>query len=361
MIDLLSYKLGKKAGGGGGSTNTAKLAPGLYETGAIELYQAGHYDAASKMLKTSWGELETNGAVAISEGPNLPDGVELNKYGFYFGIAYVYTIDNESVELLFNEDGSGSMTQAGELMELPSGTFIYGDHTIDMSALGGDISSVSKDGLSVNVMGMLMSIGDGTAKGTLYLPKFDDGTNFVFEGDLVIADEVTTFKDSTFCAQTLLTGVIIADSVTIGPVSMDLFKDCTNLTSVIIGNNITYISNSMFKNCSSLKNIKIPEGVVMICGDAFAQCDALINITIPNSVTIIENAAVCDCDNLRSVILGNGITTMADHIFDGCPKLEFVEYKGTVEQWNTIEKYKYWLRDTRVSYIQCADDQGSTI
>ena len=76
------------------SFNTGEdvLAPGLYETGAIALYEAGDVEAASAMMKTSWDDLVANGVIAVGEGAKLPEGAELNEYGFCYGVKTLHPL-----------------------------------------------------------------------------------------------------------------------------------------------------------------------------------------------------------------------------------------------------------------------------
>lgn len=65
------------------------------------------------------------------------------------------------------------------------------------------------------------------------------------------------------------------------------FRECTDLTSVIIGNNVTSIGFAAFSGCSKLASIVIPNSVTSIVDRAFYNCRSLTAITIPNSVTSI--------------------------------------------------------------------------
>ena len=91
------------------------------------------------------------------------------------------------------------------------------------------------------------------------------------------------------------------------------FSNCSSLTSITIGNNVTSIGAYAFSYCSSLTSITIPDSVTSIGDYAFSYCSSLTSITIPGSVTSIDNFAFYDCSSLTSVF-----------------------YKGTAEQWNTI-------------------------
>jgi len=69
------------------------------------------------------------------------------------------------------------------------------------------------------------------------------------------------------------------------------FRFINTLTSVVIPNGVTSISDSAFYSCRSLASITIPDSVTSIEADAFAQCNGFTSITIPNSVTSIGERA----------------------------------------------------------------------
>ena len=79
----------------------ATLAPGLYETGAIALYEAGDVEAASAMMVSSWDELEASGVIAVSEGVSI-ELPEMNKYGFYYGVPYSVSLGIDALSVTFN-------------------------------------------------------------------------------------------------------------------------------------------------------------------------------------------------------------------------------------------------------------------
>ena len=77
------------------------------------------------------------------------------------------------------------------------------------------------------------------------------------------------------------------------------------LTSLVIPNNITSISNYTFKNCSSLVSITIPDGVTSIGNFAFSGCRNLTSITIPANLTYIGNDAFESCNELMNIYISD--------------------------------------------------------
>ena len=96
-------------------------------------------------------------------------------------------------------------------------------------------------------------------------------------------------------------------TVTCGNILYGAFRNCSGLTSVNIGNNVTSIGN-----------------------EAFSYCSGLTSVTIGNGVTSIGDYAFSYCKGLTSVTIGNGVTSIGDYAFYGCGKLIEVYNKSTL-------------------------------
>ena len=73
--------------------------------------------------------------------------------------------------------------------------------------------------------------------------------------------------------------VIIPDYITYNGVKFSVtgigikaFEGCTELTSVTIGDNLTYISKSAFVGCSGLTSVTIGNKITTIAANAFSSC-----------------------------------------------------------------------------------------
>ena len=120
-----------------------------------------------------------------------------------------------------------------------------------------------------------------------------------------------------------------------------IIDNCSSLTSIIIPNSLTWIGNRAFEGCTSLKSITIPNSVTCIGERAFYYCTSLASVTIPNSVTEILDSAFADCDSLTAI-----------------------DYTGTKEQWEAINKGRvdfsgdyreYWKEDSNIRVVHCTD------
>ena len=108
------------------------------------------------------------------------------------------------------------------------------------------------------------------------------------------------------------------------------FRYCTSLTSIIIGNSVTSIGGYAFFGCTGLTNINIPNSVTSIGTFAFTDCNALTSATIGNSVTSIGSGAFCNCNSLTSATIGNSVTSIGGYAFAGCSSLTSITIPNSV-------------------------------
>lgn len=271
------------------------LAPGLYQPGAIALYETGDYEAASAMLRTSWDELISQETIFVDGGivyaelggieVVVPDLPEKNEYGFYYGVGYVISYGEPYFHLKFYKDGTIEFYQDGALADItPPGFAIYSENRIDATAVNLGIIEVINDGQGLaNEFGEILNLGEAG----------------ILNGDLVIPENegIVAIGDYAF-SSTSLNEVAIPDSVTsIGDCA---FEYCP-LTRIEIGNNITNIGIAAFANCGKLQDAIVLGEVTTISSYAFQNCYNLVTTTIPATVTNINEAAFSNCNNLRGV------------------------------------------------------------
>ena len=182
----------------------------------------------------------------------------------------------------------------------------------------------------------------------------------LFIGGYIDGYKVTAIGDKAFKNCSNFTSVTIGDSViTIGAWT---FSYCSNFTSITIPNSVTSIGSGAFARsekltsvyiydidawcnisfdgshanplCMAVKfylikdgspelitNLVIPNSVTTIGEYAFYCCSGLTSVTIPDSVTTIGKYAFADCYKLTSVTIGGSVITIGDSAFYKCPNL----------------------------------------
>lgn len=163
--------------------------------------------------------------------------------------------------------------------------------------------------------------------------------------NLVIPDDVTTVNDYAFSGCSGLTSVIIPNSVT--SIGSSAFYNCSNLPSITIPNSVTSIGSSAFYGCSGLTSVVIPNSVTSIgysafygcTGELVVNCDIYSNafrsskftsVIIGDSVTSIGYYAFSGCSGLTSVVIPNSVTSIGDSAFSGCTKLSGIKIPNSV-------------------------------
>ena len=90
----------------------------------------------------------------------------------------------------------------------------------------------------------------------------------------------------------------------------------TNLSNVVIGEEVEIIGESAFSGCTGLTEITIPSSVTSIGYSAFSGCTGLTEINIPSSVTSIGNSAFAGCTNLASIYLPESLASIEFGAFE---------------------------------------------
>ena len=96
------------------------------------------------------------------------------------------------------------------------------------------------------------------------------------------------------------------------------------LTTILIGDNVTEIGRAAFNSCYRLKTIDIPEGVTKIGEEAFANCVRLQQIDLPETITSVEKLTFAGCIRLNNIVIPSGVTAIKDRAFLGCTSLSNV-------------------------------------
>ena len=170
------------------------------------------------------------------------------------------------------------------------------------------------------------SSGGGSYSGSVSIPN-----TITFDG---VEYTVTSIGDDAFYNCTDLTSVNMGNSVkTIGE---DAFYHCSKLETITIPDGVSSIGEYAFGECTSLSSITIPDGVTSIGVGTFYNCTGLSSITIPDGVTSIGVGAFDNCTGLTSVNMGNSVKTIGEDAFGGCSKLTSITIPGSVTRIGSI-------------------------
>ena len=108
------------------------------------------------------------------------------------------------------------------------------------------------------------------------------------------------------------------------------FKDCSNVTSVLIPSSIKSIGINAFENCSNITKITIPEGVTLIGNNTFKGCVKLASASFPTSIESFGANALAGCTSLTSIVLPKNIQEIGANAFANCSTLDVIEVFGDI-------------------------------
>lgn len=134
-----------------------------------------------------------------------------------------------------------------------------------------------------------------------------------YSGDIVIPGEVTTPDGVT--RTVLRIGERAFSGTSILSVTIKGKKDENGYGMLSIG-------SRAFSLCKSLSTVIIGDGVSYINSYAFYGCENLASVVVGDNVTGIGNQVFQNCSSLTSVVLGKNVWSIGTSSFADCPKLK---------------------------------------
>ncbi len=143
-----------------------------------------------------------------------------------------------------------------------------------------------------------------------------------------VEDGILYFDESKYTGESQLTVPKEINEAVVTAISEGCFRDCGELTAIILPETLKAIGEEAFHGCAALRGIEIPESVVFLGKGAFSQCAALEAICISNKLQHIGSGA-----------------------FDGCTGLRYVYFLGDFREWTGL--YRDFIDPSVV--ISCED------
>ena len=163
---------------------------------------------------------------------------------------------------------------------------------------------------------------------------------------------LTIHKDVELLAEDALCWVYIFTIINI--------EESNMIYTSIEGNLYTKDEKTLVRYAAGKTNTSftVPDVVTSIEGYAFAYCMDLTNVKIPDSVTSIDVSAFYACRSLTSVVISDSVTSIGNGAFSRCSSLTSIEFKGTIAQWNAIEKGQGWHDGVPATEVVCSDGKA---
>ena len=168
-----------------------------------------------------------------------------------------------------------------------------------------------------------LTIEEGVSSFVRY--AFRNCTNLSY---VVIPKGFTSIPECAFEGCSSLSSIALPEGL--NDIGHSAFMGCGNLSSIDIPESVTYIDAYAFYNCSSLNAVSIPEGVTSIGDYTFWNCDNLNTVSIPESVTIIGAFVFEGCDKLKSIDLPNRLISIGNYAFRNCMSVTSIQISESV-------------------------------
>ena len=264
------------------------------------------------------------------------------------GVTIYYNYINDGTELEVTRDGYYVSTYSGVVV-IPS-EVTYMNRTRKVTSIAAGAFYLASDLTSVTIPNSVTTIGGSAFNGCRGLTSITIGNSvtsigdYAFEGcggleSITIPSSLTTIGKDAFvnCG---VSSVYISDVKSwcnisfanrfSNPYNFRLYMNETEITSLVIPNGVTSISNYAFSGCLDLTSVTIPNSVTTIGEGTFQDCSSLSSVTIPNNVTYIGGNAFEKCSNLTSVTIGNSVTSIGDYAFSSCSGLTSITIPNSV-------------------------------
>jgi hypothetical protein len=133
----------------------------------------------------------------------------------------------------------------------------------------------------------------------------------------------------------------------------NVFKNSTDLISIILPSSLTSISSYAFYGCTSLTSINL-SSVTSIGASAFVGCTSLTSVTLPSILTSISIYAFYGCTSLTSIKLPSKLTSIGANAFGGCQQLTSITILGKANTLytNIPTRTQFWDTNPRAHTFQ---------
>ena len=102
-----------------------------------------------------------------------------------------------------------------------------------------------------------------------------------------------------------------------GKTTVTSFEGNTDIKTVNIEAQVTYIPDNMFNNCTMLASVVLPSTLKEIRYYAFGGCKNLTTVELPESINAIGNSAFVNCKKLTTIALPDSLRTIEKFAFSG--------------------------------------------
>lgn len=78
-------------------------------------------------------------------------------------------------------------------------------------------------------------------------------------------------------------------------------------------------------------------------------------LVFDNEITALPAGCFSGNTNLTQIVIPNTIQTIGENVFNGCDSLRFIDFKGTKNEWNSIQLNANWKNGSSLLAVNCTD------
>ena len=251
----------------------------------------------------------------------IEEGIEVIQPKAFVGCENLEYVKSPESMLLINEDAFFECNMGMEIDACDT-TYIMYDMS-DFSFFGAGIENYEEYTTGGTTTG-----GEETGDEEICTFLYSGNTITGYEGtatDIEIPDyidgvKITTIGASAFQDNTVITSVVIPDTVT--SIGAYAFKGCTSLEEVSLSKNLSSAGTDAFMNCTSLESITVPGSLKRIGTNMFYGCSSLVEAVLEEGVQKTGNYAFYNCKALKTISVPSTVVGIGVWCFGYCSLLE---------------------------------------
>lgn len=283
------------------------------------------------------GEISENAEPFISEFAGIPNSARyLESAWTYDPDTKVWFVDENTIGLIYDPDNPSD--DSGErLIRYPEGDLVETEKVKTGTENVTEVITEIQSNVPIKKSGLIIA-DEGKAFKSVSLPE-----------DCLIAHikNLSNISESAYEINNDLLSIVIPKSV----ITIDerAFCGCENLEDVTLPENLMAIDRMAFAFCNKIKNIDLPSSLKIIGDYAFDGCESIEHIVIPEGVTSIGLGAFHRCLSLKTVVIPTTVTSVENIFRESFDVV--VNYRGTKEQWDNLEKDDFYeVNNTVVNF-----------
>ena len=137
------------------------------------------------------------------------------------------------------------------------------------------------------------------------------------------------------------------DDTTVTLTSFD--EDLADTTDIVIPESVSQNESGQWTDGNTYKVTDILSATSSSNGVFYNS--GITSIELPSTLEMIGNYAFYYCSGLTSITLPSSLTSIGEHAFQNCSGIETLEYKGTIDQWLSIDFGAYCMDDDSHTFI----------